>query len=150
MARKTSNSRKAAIAAGKILQKNKKAVLLDICVDLSEAAKGNNNRIPYGYVCDTIKKLKPSYKWFVCDIVDKKKPFRKYQQHAKENNNNQYLDSGLVSETTVETFPLCESIFADITNDSEFQVFRLMVCFHRRNLRVADRWDPHCLQKEKR
>jgi len=91
---------------------------LDICFDLSGAAKGNNNNIPYGYACDIIKKLKPSYKWLKRGIVNKS--FRKYHQHAKEKNNNQCLDSGLVSKATVEAFPLCESVFSDITNGSEF------------------------------
>ena len=70
MEQKTLNSKKASEDGKRLLKKNKKAVLENLCQCIHERVKGNGGRMPHGYMNTLLEENKSAFDWLTRDIVN--------------------------------------------------------------------------------
>lgn len=70
MARNTSNSKKASEDGKRLVRKNKRSVLENLCQCIHEEVKKNNGRMPHGYMNTILEENKHAFDWLTRDIVN--------------------------------------------------------------------------------
>ena len=70
MERKTSNSKKASEDGKRMVRKNKRSVLENLCQCIHEEVKNNNGRMTHGYMGTILEENKSVFDWLTRDIFN--------------------------------------------------------------------------------
>jgi len=95
-----------------------KALLVDICEGMHEAALSNKNRLPYGHVTNLLVELKPKENWLTRNIINK--AFIKYRCDKKKMELEQQKAQNVVPDS-ISGIGMSLSTLSELSNVSSTQ-----------------------------